>query len=122
MLSDRRMRRSAGPCMHGPGQRRMRPGLPGEGKQSDVQPVLIRATPDVRGDTHEKISTGQADSKFGFSMADIPAAIERVREVEGLSLQGIHAHIGSQLLELEPFRREATARRPRRWVGWVFNL
>ncbi len=73
------------------------------------QEVLIRATPDVRGDTHEKISTGQADSKFGFSMADLPAAIDRVREVPGLSLQGIHAHIGSQLLELEPFRREAAA-------------
>jgi diaminopimelate decarboxylase len=71
--------------------------------------VLLRATPDVRGDTHEKISTGQADSKFGFSMADIPAAIERVREVDGLDLQGIHAHIGSQLLELEPYRREAKA-------------
>src|SRR6202034_2697154 len=73
------------------------------------QAVLIRATPDVRGDTHEKISTGQADSKFGFSMVDLPAAIERVRGVEGLELRGIHAHIGSQLLELEPFRREVAA-------------
>ena len=77
--------------------------------RGDGQPILIRATPDVRGDTHEKISTGQADSKFGFSMADIPAAIERVRAVAGLELQGIHAHIGSQLLELEPYRREAKA-------------
>ncbi len=74
-----------------------------------TQSVLIRATPDIRGDTHEKISTGQADSKFGFSMADIPAAIERVRAVDGLELRGIHAHIGSQLLELEPYRREARA-------------
>jgi diaminopimelate decarboxylase len=74
-----------------------------------TQNVLLRATPDVRGDTHEKISTGQADSKFGFSMADLPAAIERVRGVPGLSLQGIHAHIGSQLLELDPFRREVAA-------------
>jgi diaminopimelate decarboxylase len=70
------------------------------------QKVLLRATPDVRGDTHEKISTGQADSKFGFSMADLPDAIERVRAAAGLSLEGVHAHIGSQLLELAPFRRE----------------
>ncbi len=77
--------------------------------EGDGQSILIRATPDVRGDTHEKISTGQADSKFGFSMADIPAAIERVRAVDGLELRGIHAHIGSQLLELEPYRREARA-------------
>jgi diaminopimelate decarboxylase len=79
----------------------------GEGKAR--QAVLIRATPDVRGNTHEKISTGQADSKFGFSMADLPAAIERVQEIASLDLRGIHAHIGSQLLELEPYRREAAA-------------
>jgi diaminopimelate decarboxylase len=71
--------------------------------------VLLRATPDVRGDTHEKISTGQADSKFGFAMNELPAAIERVQAVEGLELAGIHAHIGSQLLELDPFRREVAA-------------
>jgi diaminopimelate decarboxylase len=73
------------------------------------QGVLIRATPDVRGDTHEKISTGQANSKFGFSMVDMPAAIERVRSVAGLRLEGMHAHIGSQLMELDPFRREVAA-------------
>jgi diaminopimelate decarboxylase len=78
-------------------------------REGDRQPILIRATPDVRGDTHEKISTGQADSKFGFSMADVPAAIERIGGIDGLELQGIHAHIGSQLLELEPYRREAAA-------------
>jgi diaminopimelate decarboxylase len=76
------------------------------GAGEDGQPVLVRVTPDVRGDTHEKISTGQADSKFGFAMADAAEAVARVRAVRGLSLQGLHAHIGSQLLELEPFERE----------------
>jgi diaminopimelate decarboxylase len=71
------------------------------------QNVLVRVTPDVRGETHEKISTGQADSKFGFAMADATAAIARARSAEGLSLQGLHAHIGSQLLSLEPFERAA---------------
>jgi diaminopimelate decarboxylase len=70
------------------------------------QPVLVRVTPNVKGETHEKISTGQADSKFGFGMGEVGAAIERVRGVAGLELQGVHAHIGSQLLDLEPFRRE----------------
>jgi diaminopimelate decarboxylase len=74
--------------------------------RSDVQRVLLRVTPDVRGETHEKISTGQADSKFGFSVAHAPEAIERVQAFAGLSLAGLHAHIGSQLLDLEPFRRE----------------
>jgi diaminopimelate decarboxylase len=72
------------------------------------QPVLARVTPDVRGQTHEKISTGQADSKFGFAMADAAEAIARLRAIDGLSLRGLHAHIGSQLLELEPFRREVS--------------
>jgi diaminopimelate decarboxylase len=71
------------------------------------QAVLVRVTPDVRGQTHEKISTGQADSKFGFAMDQAGEAIARVEGVAGLSLQGVHAHIGSQLLSLEPFRREA---------------
>jgi diaminopimelate decarboxylase len=74
--------------------------------RSSGQPVLARVTPDVKGDTHEKISTGQADSKFGFAMADARAAIARLAAIDGLSLQGLHAHIGSQLLGLEPFRRE----------------
>ncbi len=76
------------------------------GGAADEQPVLVRVTPDVRGDTHEKISTGQADSKFGFAMSEAQEAFARVREAEGLSLQGVHAHIGSQLLDLEPFTRE----------------
>jgi diaminopimelate decarboxylase len=70
------------------------------------QPVLVRVTPDVRGQTHVKISTGQADSKFGFAMAQARDAIARVQAVPGLELRGLHAHIGSQLLALEPFRRE----------------
>jgi diaminopimelate decarboxylase len=78
----------------------------GELADRGPQPVLLRATPNVKGDTHEKISTGQADSKFGFGMDQIGAAIERVRSVAGLELEGVHAHIGSQLLDLEPFRRE----------------
>jgi diaminopimelate decarboxylase len=77
-----------------------------EGIHDRDQDVLIRVTPDVSGDTHEHISTGQADSKFGFAMADAPEAIARVRHVPGLRLQGLHAHIGSQLCELAPFRRE----------------
>jgi diaminopimelate decarboxylase len=75
--------------------------------RSAGQPVLVRVTPDVSGETHEKISTGQANSKFGFGMAEVGGALARLRDIDGLSLQGLHAHIGSQLLGLEPFRRAA---------------
>jgi diaminopimelate decarboxylase len=76
-------------------------------RDARAQPVLIRVTPNVKGDTHEKISTGQADSKFGFAMTQVAGAIERIERIDGLSLQGVHAHIGSQLLDLQPFRRAA---------------
>ena len=74
-----------------------------------VQEVLIRVTPDVAGHTHAAVSTGQADSKFGFGMDDAPAAIERVSDTRHLRLVGLHCHIGSQLLSLAPFRRAVEA-------------
>jgi diaminopimelate decarboxylase len=78
----------------------------GDGGDARAQPVLVRVTPDVRGDTHEKISTGQADSKFGFAMGQAREAIAQLGVAAGVELVGVHAHIGSQLRELEPFRRE----------------
>jgi diaminopimelate decarboxylase len=75
------------------------------------QRVMLRINPDVRGDTHDHISTGQADTKFGFSLADAPGIMERVRGSGLLELRGVHMHIGSQLLELEPFRRAIASAR-----------
>ena len=69
-----------------------------------VQEVLLRVTPDVAGETHAAISTGQADSKFGFGMDAARAAIDRLDAIASLRLVGLHAHIGSQLFALEPFR------------------
>jgi diaminopimelate decarboxylase len=74
-----------------------------------VQEVLIRVNPDVAGETHASISTGQADSKFGFGLSEAAAAIERAAETPHLRLVGLHCHIGSQLLNLEPFRRAVGA-------------
>ncbi len=68
------------------------------------QEVLIRITPGVAGDTHQAISTGQADSKFGFAPAAAREAIARIADAPHLELVGLHFHIGSQLLALEPFR------------------
>ncbi|MBV9365539.1 MAG: diaminopimelate decarboxylase [Solirubrobacterales bacterium] len=68
------------------------------------QEVLLRITPGVAGHTHHAISTGQADSKFGFAPIDARVAIERLAGAPHLDLVGLHFHIGSQLFELEPFR------------------
>ena len=68
------------------------------------QRVLLRVTPGISPSTHAFISTGQVDSKFGFGMDDVPRAIERIRELE---LVGLHAHLGSQIFDLEPYERLA---------------
>lgn len=81
----------------------------GSAAEGRGQEVLIRVTPGVVGETHDAISTGQADSKFGFSMDRVPEAIARAQTTPHLKLVGLHAHIGSQLLELEPFRAAVRA-------------
>jgi diaminopimelate decarboxylase len=68
------------------------------------QAVMVRVTPGVAGDTHRAISTGQTDSKFGFALDAASEAIARLTSSSTLELVGLHFHIGSQLLELEPFR------------------
>jgi diaminopimelate decarboxylase len=73
------------------------------------QEVLLRVTPGVAGDTHAAISTGQANSKFGFSIDAARAMIDRLRDDDDLSLVGLHFHIGSLLFELEPFRAAVRA-------------
>jgi diaminopimelate decarboxylase len=71
----------------------------------EPRPVLIRVTPGIKPSTHDYITTGQLDSKFGFGLADGLAAraIERVLDSDVLELVGLHAHIGSQIFELEPY-------------------
>ena len=70
------------------------------------QRVLLRVTPGIRPSTHSYIQTGQVDSKFGFAVEDVPRAVEGCRDA-GLDLCGLHAHIGSQILELGAFERIA---------------
>jgi diaminopimelate decarboxylase len=74
--------------------------------------VLMRVNPDVAGDTHAFISTGHAESKFGVPLDQAPAMIDRLDRSPAVVLDGLHAHIGSQLLELEPFRRVAAVLAP----------
>jgi diaminopimelate decarboxylase len=74
---------------------------------SRSQDVLIRVTPGIKPSTHSFVQTGQLDSKFGFGLEDGLAAeaVRRVRASQWLDLVGIHAHIGSQIFELEPYAR-----------------
>ena len=68
------------------------------------QPVQMRIAPGVSPDTHPAISTGGPNTKFGFNLAEAPQAIARVRASDRFALEGLHIHIGSQILDLAPFR------------------
>ena len=72
-----------------------------------TQDVLIRVTPGIKPSTHSYVQTGHLDSKFGFGLEDGLAeqAVRRVGESRRLNLVGIHAHIGSQIFELEPYTK-----------------
>ena len=69
------------------------------------QDVLIRVTPGILPSTHSYVQTGGLDSKFGFGLEDGLAAraIAEVLGSRNLKLVGLHAHIGSQIFELEPY-------------------
>ncbi len=70
----------------------------------DRQRILLRIAPGVSPDTHPKISTGGPNTKFGFNPTDAAIAIERAQRSDKLDLDGLHFHIGSQILDLAPFR------------------
>ena len=75
-----------------------------EGKR---HPVMLRISPGVKPDTHDHISTGQLDSKFGFSIESGAGreAVEQALKHPRLDLIGLHSHIGSQIFALGAYER-----------------
>lgn len=73
-----------------------------------VQNIYFRVTPGIDAHTHKYIKTGQIDSKFGFALTngDFYTAVERLKKYKHVNLMGIHAHIGSQIFEVEPYEEE----------------
>lgn len=71
--------------------------------------VLIRITPGVDAHTHEFVSTGHNDTKFGFTVSTGAAerAVRRAGESPSMRARGVHAHIGSQVFRLDSFREAA---------------
>jgi len=69
--------------------------------------VMLRLSPGVRPDTHDHISTGQLDSKFGFSIESGAArtAVEKALGHTRLELVGLHSHIGSQIFALRAYEQ-----------------
>ena len=80
------------------------------------QPLLLRVNPGVAAPTHQAMATGAEDSKFGLTLEQLHAAARRIADSPLMILEGLHAHIGSQITELEPFERCVEA------LGAISNL
>lgn len=67
------------------------------------QAVLVRIIPGILPDTHLANATGQDDSKFGLAISSAKVAIERLKASKKLRLDGLHLHLGSQIMSTQPF-------------------
>ncbi len=66
--------------------------------------IMLRFTPGIECHTHEYIKTGHLDSKFGFDPDQLEDVFNHLKNVGWAELVGLHAHIGSQIFELEPHK------------------
>ena len=73
-------------------------------KKGKIANVCFRINPDVGAHTHEKITTGLAENKFGIAMQDMLPTILEASRMSNIHFIGLHFHIGSQLLEMTDFR------------------
>lgn len=73
------------------------------GLKGKVAHVAIRVNPNVDAHTHKYITTGLSENKFGISMEMLDMVVHHALALPNISLEGLHFHIGSQLLEFEPF-------------------
>jgi diaminopimelate decarboxylase len=71
--------------------------------------IAIRVNPDVDARTHPHISTGLKTNKFGIPIDEVPALCARTRGRAQVQIVGLHAHVGSQITDLEPLGRAAAA-------------
>src|SRR6266446_6331899 len=65
--------------------------------------IALRANPDVDPHTHEYISTGSRENKFGIALDQIAAVYERAAKMRNIDIVGVQMHIGSQIIETQPF-------------------
>ena len=69
-----------------------------------VAMIGLRVNPDVDAKTHEKITTGKKENKFGIDLKDAPIFFSKASTLSNVSMKSLAVHIGSQLLELSPYK------------------
>src|SRR5881409_3798717 len=76
--------------------------------KSQRAPIAIRANPDVDPHTHQYVSTGSRENKFGIALDQLPAVYARAAKMRNIEIVGVQMHIGSQITEAEPFASAIT--------------
>ena len=69
--------------------------------------VALRVNPNIDARSHPHISTGLPGNKFGIAIGDVRELCRSIRSRDGLDIVGLHVHVGSQIVDLEPLRRAA---------------
>ncbi|MBE6565045.1 MAG: diaminopimelate decarboxylase [Ruminococcaceae bacterium] len=84
-----------------------------------VQKILLRITPGIDPHTHQKIITGNVDSKFGNAIVtgQAMAIVKAALACENLTLEGLHCHIGSQIFDCDPFDDAASI-----MIGFIADI
>lgn len=72
-------------------------------KKGKIAQVALRINPNVDAHTHEYITTGLNENKFGFSLTILDDVVEKLKSLKSIKLIGIHFHIGSQIEEIDTF-------------------
>src|SRR5881409_296369 len=75
-------------------------------------PIALRANPDVDPHTHQYVSTGSRENKFGIALDQLPAVYARAAKMRNIEIVGVQMHIGSQITEAEPFASAITKATP----------
>ncbi len=71
--------------------------------------VAVRVNPDIDPGSHPHITTGQRRDKFGVAIGEVPGLFHSMAGQPGLEPVGLHAHLGSQIVEMDPIARVARA-------------
>lgn len=74
-------------------------------QKEKIANVAIRLNPNIQANTHKYITTGLNENKFGITVDKLPSLFELLPELTSINLQGIHFHIGSQIVDLNPFEQ-----------------
>lgn len=74
-------------------------------ESGQVAPIALRINPHVDAHTHHYITTGMSENKFGIDITAIDALMQHITTLKHVRFRGLHFHIGSQIMSLEPFEQ-----------------